>query len=115
MSETPHTPAPATRRGRKSLVSFVALAVVAGLASAVPVSALSYNSRPDVAEAESIEGHALVTEPVEVDSTVADAAVTTLAEARWPEAGVVSFEMGEGAQTFSAPAGDEGPVVVEPV
>jgi inner membrane transporter RhtA len=42
VSETPHTPAPSTRRGRKSLVSFVALAVAGGLASAMGVSALAF-------------------------------------------------------------------------
>ncbi|MFL1434767.1 RHS repeat-associated core domain-containing protein [Nocardiopsis protaetiae] len=109
MSETPHTPAPVTRRGRKSLVSFVALTVAAGLASAMPVSALSYNPRPDVAEAESVDGRVLTPEATEADTTVADAAVTTLAEAEWPEADVLTLDLEEGER---APG---GPVVVEPV
>ncbi len=111
MSDVPQSAAP--QRGRKSLVSFVALVLVAGLASAMPASALAYNTRPEVAETESVDGHTAVQSAIEADSAATDAAVTSLEPAEWPEAGTTSFELGGAeARSFSAPAEDENGVVV---
>ncbi|WP_150254387.1 RHS repeat domain-containing protein [Nocardiopsis deserti] len=110
MSDIPQ--APASRRGRKPLVSFTALVLVAGLASAMPASALAYNIRPDVAEAESVDGQTAVQAAIEADSTVADAAVTALDPAEWPKEGTASFGLGEAeARSFGAPTEDENGVV----
>ncbi|MEU4284930.1 RHS repeat-associated core domain-containing protein [Nocardiopsis dassonvillei] len=110
MSDIPQSTA--LRRGRKSLVSFVALVLVAGLASAMPASALAYNTRPEVAETESVDGHTAVQAAIEADSAATDAAVTSLEPAEWPEASTTSFDLGGAeARSFSAPAEDENGLV----
>ncbi len=125
MSDIPQTPAtqaqpvpdPAeSRRGRKSLISFIAVTVAASLAATVPASALAYNTRPDVAETESVQGQAAVQAAIEADSAAADASVSALDEATWPDQGTVAFDLDDpGAQPLSGPAENGTPVSVQPV
>ncbi|XKK39843.1 hypothetical protein HFP72_03030 [Nocardiopsis sp. ARC36] len=110
MSDIPQTAVP--RRGRKPLISLVALMLAAGLASTMPASALAYNTRPEVAETESVDGHNAVQAAVEQDTTVADAAITTLEPAEWPEEATAGFDLGTaGARSSNAPVEDENGVV----
>ncbi|WP_017546974.1 RHS repeat-associated core domain-containing protein [Nocardiopsis prasina] len=104
MSDIPQPPV--SRRGRKPLVSLVSLLLVTGLVSALPASALAYNTRPDVDLGESVDGH--VAEPAAIpnDTTMSDAAVEALAEAEWPEPGLLGFDEGETAPQ-ALTAGDE--------
>ncbi|MEU5858727.1 RHS repeat-associated core domain-containing protein [Nocardiopsis dassonvillei] len=109
MSDTPKSSKP--RRGRKSFVSFVALSVAVGLLSAVPASALSYNTRPELPEVASVDGQVAEPESVETANAVSEAAMTSLDPAQWPEAGTVEFSTeGSDVQPFSAPA-EDGAVV----
>ncbi|MGW5877020.1 RHS repeat-associated core domain-containing protein [Nocardiopsis terrae] len=111
MSDIPQ--APATRRRRKPIVSFVSLLLVTGLVSALPASALGYNTRPEVDLGESVDGHAATQAAIAADSAVADAAVSSLEEATWPEPGSVAFDERDLApQARSGAAGGE-PVRVE--
>ncbi|MEU1899255.1 RHS repeat-associated core domain-containing protein [Nocardiopsis dassonvillei] len=109
MSDTPKSSKP--RRGRKPFVSFIALSVAVGLLSAVPASALSYNTRPELPEVASVDGQVAEPESVETANAVSEAAMTSLDPAQWPEAGTVEFATEEpDAQPFSAPA-EDGAVV----
>ncbi|WP_193518429.1 RHS repeat domain-containing protein, partial [Nocardiopsis kunsanensis] len=97
-------------RGTKPVVSFLALLMAGGLVSTVPASALAYNTRPDVAETESVDGRSAAQEAIEADTTVADASVTSLDPPEWPEQQTHSFDL-EAAEprTLSAPV-TESPV-----
>ncbi|USY22685.1 hypothetical protein NE857_14375 [Nocardiopsis exhalans] len=112
MSDIPRNSA--TRRRKKPFTSFLAVVMVAGLASTVPASALSYNDRPDVNLEESVAGSDAVQAAISTDSAVADAAVSTLDQPAWPEAETVVF--GEAAESHAlSAAGEGGPVLVEGV
>ncbi len=103
--------ASAPRRVRKPFVSFVALVTAAGLAASLPASAMAVNHRPEVAGTASVDGYDAVQAALDADSAVADAAVTALDEARWPEPATVSFDLDEPeARSLTAPV--EGDTVV---
>ncbi|WP_338036525.1 RHS repeat domain-containing protein [Nocardiopsis alkaliphila] len=96
------------------MISFVSLVLAAGLVSAVPASALGYNNRPDVDLGESVAGSNAPTPAIEVDDTVADAAMTSLESARWPEATSITFDT-EAASARALSATDEEPVAASVV
>ncbi|MFE9641031.1 RHS repeat domain-containing protein [Nocardiopsis alba] len=110
MSDIPRAVTP--RRGRKSLVSFVSLLLVTGLVSALPASALAYNTRPDVDLGESVDGSPAPAPVIEVDATVADAAISALDQADWPEPGSVVFDETDLAPHTLSGSADQQPVRV---
>ncbi|GAA1082789.1 RHS repeat-associated core domain-containing protein [Nocardiopsis metallicus] len=113
MSDIPQTPSP--RRGRKSLVSFVSLVLVTGLVSALPASALGYNTRPDVDLGESVDGNPASVPVIEADAAVAEAAVTALDQADWPEPAKVVLDGTDLAPRALSGSAEEEPVRVEGV
>ncbi|MEU2944810.1 RHS repeat-associated core domain-containing protein [Nocardiopsis alba] len=92
----------------------VSLVLVAGLVSAVPASALGYNNRPDVDLGESVAGNDASIPAIEVDTTAADAAMTSLETAEWPAAGNIALDP-EAASVAMFDGTDTGPVAVASV
>ncbi|MFE1103149.1 RHS repeat domain-containing protein [Nocardiopsis alba] len=91
----------------------MAIVVAAGLVGSVPASALGYNNRPDVELEESVAGADAALPVIEPDTSVADAAITSLDDAEWPIPEKLTFSQ---VESYASPqAGDIGAVSMEGV
>ena len=94
MSESASSPAQPRRTPVRSLLSFLlSLVMLTGMLVAVPASAIARNPRPDVQDDIPVEGYDFVAAGNAEPSQTAEAAVTDLGTADWPEPDTVEIDL----------------------